>query len=403
MCTFHTCYVMAVSFEKNEKFSSLSELESKIIQYQKKNYVDLYKRDSRTIDSAIKKKSISADKVPSEEFKKKLKYYEIRYTCIHGGRKHNSVSTGKRKTSTFRDGCPFNLVLRLSEDGMSLKVRDVIAEHNHLATEETFKFYPNQRRLSCDQRSYAQKQLEMNVNKKKLQHELEADTGKPVLLKDLSNIITTVKKLDSVTRNDLDACVDELRRVHKCEVDISKTQENDFCGIFIQDQKMKQTFSAFPEILFLDATYKLLELQFPVYVFACEDSNGDTHIVGVGALYEENAPSVKWLVETFQKHNPEISTTRLVMADKDINERDVIKEILPHVKVMICLFHSLKTFKREINTEEMNITIAEKNTCLEFISQMAYSNNENEYTGVYREFSVYAPPPVKQYFDNNWQ
>ena len=173
---------------------------------------------------------------------------------------------------------------------MTLIVRDVIDEHNHPTTAETFKFYPSQRRLSSDQRSYAQKQLEMNCNKKKLQHELEADTGKPVLLKDLSNIMTTAKKLEGGTRNDLDACVDELRRVHKCEVDICKTQEGNFCGIFIQDQKMKQTFSAFPEILFLDATYKLLELQFPVYVFACEDSNGDTHIVSIGSLYEENAP-----------------------------------------------------------------------------------------------------------------
>ena len=167
---------MAIRFEKGEKFSSLSDLETKIVQFQRKRYVDLYKRDSRTINSAIKKKSISAAKVPSEEIKRKLKYYEIRYTCIHGGRTHNSSSTGKRKPSTFKSDCPFNLVIRLSEDGMSLTVRDVIDEHNHPTTAETFKFYPSQRRLSSDQRSYAQKQLEMNCNKKKLQHELEADT-----------------------------------------------------------------------------------------------------------------------------------------------------------------------------------------------------------------------------------
>ena len=108
----------------------------------------------------------------------------------------------------------------------------------------------------------------MNVNKKKLQHQLQSETGKSVLLKDLTNIMTMAKQRDGTTRNDLDACVDELRRVHNCEVDICASQENDFYGLFAQDSKMKQTFSAFPEIFFLDATYKLLELQFPVYILS---------------------------------------------------------------------------------------------------------------------------------------
>ena len=102
-------------------------------------------------------------------------------------------------------------------------------------------------------------------------------------------------------------------------------------------------------------------------------------------MVTEDAASVKWLVETFQKHNPKVSLTRLVMTDKDINEQDVIK-LLPHVKVMICLFHSLKTFKREINVEDMNITMTQKNAALEFISKIAYSQSESEFDGVHRNF-----------------
>ena len=119
-------------------------------------------------------------------------------------------------------------------------------------------------------------------------------------------------------------------------------------------------------------------------------------------MVTEDAASVKWLVETFKKHNPNVSLTRLVMADKDINERDVIKEVLPHVKVMICLFHSLKTFKREINVEDMNITMTQKNAALEFISKMAYSQSESEYDGVHRQFLDSTPVCVVEYFQKNW-
>ena len=151
-----------------------------------------------------------------------------------------------------------------------------------------------------------------------------------------------------------------------------------------------------------DATYKLLDLQFPVYVFACEDSNGSTEIVGLGLLASEDAPSVKWLMETFQKHNPEITNTRIVMADKDINERDTIKDIFPHLNVLICLFHTLKTFKREVNVEKMNITMAQKNSCLEYISKLAYSKSNNDYNDIHRQFLATSPAPVKEYFEQNW-
>ena len=76
------------------------------------------------------------------------------------------------------------------------------------------------------------------------------------------------------TKNDLNECVAFLRSKHNCSVDILADENDIFCGIFIQDPEMRETFAAFPEILFLDATYKLLELSYPVYLFLCEDSNG---------------------------------------------------------------------------------------------------------------------------------
>ena len=63
---------------------------------------------------------------------------------------------------------------------------------------------------------------------------------------------------------------------------------------------MKDAFRAYPEIIFLDATYKLLELALPIYLFLCEDSNGQSEVVGVGILVAEDVDSLKWLVDTFK-------------------------------------------------------------------------------------------------------
>ena len=91
-------------------------------------------------------------------------------------------------------------------------------------------------------------------------------------------------------------------------------------GLFFQDQSMIDTFNAYPEIIFVDATYKLLELSLPVFLILCEDSNGCSEVVGVCLLVCEDLESMKWMMETFKQHNPRSSDIRIVMSDKDIKE-----------------------------------------------------------------------------------
>ncbi len=41
----------------------------------------------------------------------------------------------------------------------------------------------------------------------------------------------------------------------------------------------------------------------------------------------EDSLSVKWMINAFKKENPNWEKILIVMADKDIGERDVIKQI----------------------------------------------------------------------------
>ena len=155
----------------------------------------------------------------------------------------------------------------------------------------------------------------------------------------------------------------------------------------IQDKRMRDIFC-------ISCSLSSWTLLFPVYVFACEDSNGVTWILGLGMLVTEDAPSVRWLIETFQKYNPEISNTRLVMADKD-KRTWCYKENSATHKVLICLFHILTTFKREVNIEDMNINKRQKIACLEYTCKMAYSKYNSEYNSIHLQFLNAAPMSVK--------
>ena len=165
---------------------------------------------------------------------------------------------------------------------------------------------------------------------------------------------------------------------------------------------MTEAFQAYPELLFIDATYKLLNLGLPVYLFLCRDSNGQSEIVGVCLLVSEDVVSMKWMLDAFKKNNVKWSDTRVIMADKDIKERDVIKETLPDVSVLICLFHTLRTFRREITSDKMGITMGQRTMCLETIQKMAYASNLDEYNELHSNFERSCPKTVVDYFNESW-
>ena len=83
------------------------------------------------------------------------------------------------------------------------------------------------------------------------------------------------------------------------DVELCSDSEKNLLGIFWQDREMKKSFVAFPELMCIDTTYKLLELGLPVYLIVCFDSNGQTEVVAACILVTENAQSIAWMMNTF--------------------------------------------------------------------------------------------------------
>ena len=142
---------------------------------------------------------------------------------------------------------------------------------------------------------------------------------------------------------------------------------------------MRHMYHCFPEMVFVDATYKLNDLRMPIYLFVVEDGNGETEIVALWIVAKEDEASISGMAEILKKYNPSWIKMTTIMADKDFVERDVLKEKFPDAQVLICLFHVLKTFRREITAEKLGVTTAERNLVLEIIQKIVYAKNEDEY------------------------
>lgn len=178
--------------------------------------------------------------------------------------------------------------------------------------------------------------------------------------------------------------------------------EKNFNGLFYQDEEMRLIFDAFPEILLIDATYKLNNLRLPLYVMLAIDGNGESEIIGLMLLADEQADTFRSVIRLFKKHNSAWEQINCVMADKDMTERKVIKEEIPQAGLLICLFHTMRLFKREITTEKMGISADERLQVLEIIQSMAHAATEEVYQDLYEQLMDTRFSAVKEYFIENW-
>ena len=121
--------------KEGDCFKTFSDIERVLDEYMQSNYVQLYKRNSRTIEGYKKHfPSKALIQIPQE-----LRYGEIDFCCIHGGKKFSSKATERTNQSTFKMDCKAGIKFRLTADGSALKVAIQASKH------------PSRAHTSCEQ------------------------------------------------------------------------------------------------------------------------------------------------------------------------------------------------------------------------------------------------------------
>lgn len=148
-----------VTFFVGEEFTSFTELHRRIQTFQLRNSVQLYIRSSRKIQAAQVRST--------DGYNPELKFAEIYYACVRGGRKFqtranassntNARHYGRAEQSSSRQiNCPFHIKIRCTRDGQKLYIKDFNSSHNHGTTEQdavlsrsrTRHYWPNSGRQS---------------------------------------------------------------------------------------------------------------------------------------------------------------------------------------------------------------------------------------------------------------
>lgn len=102
----------------------------------------------------------------------------------------------------------------------------------------------------------------------------------------------------------------------------------------------------------------------PLYIIIIIDGNGNSEIVATFLLAYETEVTLTKMIQIFKKENPCWQKTVTLLTDKDFTERKVFAKEFPGISTLLCLFHTLKSFKTKITVDSMNINSSQRQMCL---------------------------------------
>ncbi|XP_014678906.1 PREDICTED: putative protein FAR1-RELATED SEQUENCE 10 [Priapulus caudatus] len=193
-----------------------------------------------------------------------------------------------------------------------------------------------------------------------------------------------------------------MRKDTSATIHVVTDSDNFLRGIFYQSVQMKKMFAAFPELILVDATYRLNNVRMPLYVMLIVDGNGQAEIVALWIVADEDAQTLRQMIRTFKSQNDNSNKIKCIMADKDMTERQVMINELPDAHLLICLFHTMRSFRREISTEKMGITQDQRIAVLEIVQKLVYSKDEEDYQRHYMSLLRCELAVVIEYYNKNW-
>lgn len=140
----------------------------------------------------------------------------------------------------------------------------------------------------------------------------------------------------------------------------------------------------------------------PLYILMVVDGSGESEIVGSFLVSDETRQTISTMIQTFKQSNPHWEQVQAIMSDKDFVERSVMREEFPKASLLICLFHVLRTFRREVTCERMGIRPAQRDLCLQILQKIVYSESPEEYGENVDMLRSTGIESVFKYFNDNW-
>ena len=142
----------------------------------------------------------------------------------------------------------------------------------------------------------------------------------------------------------LDKLTESLKTDTKAAGGVVVDENDTLTILFYQSGIMRNTFSKFPKIMFIDGTYNVNELEMPLYCLMVEDCYGHGQNVFYAATAREDAIHLQKIVELFKSNNTDWGSVRVIIVDQDfwnIKCLASIRHLVRHLMILLVLTESI--------------------------------------------------------------
>ena len=277
----------------------------------------------------------------------------------------------------------------------------MLEHENHEVSHEIQQHYPQVRRLNSAELQEANKLCGLKIKNIRLRDYLRTKTGKLITLKDVENI----KRQNSVDGT-VDSLVNELGVIMEadpnCSLALDLAEDGMLQCLWFQLSDMKSTFRLFPEVLFMDATYKITSNNMVLLTLMVMDGNGHGQPVAYSFMSNETKVSFTFALDQLIHHSGlAADSIKTVILDKDSSEIAAVEESLPSADIIICRFHVLKYLKQMLY--EKLPKCEQRQEAEKVIKSLVYAKSEEAYkdalAGLY---AISGAESFAVYFLKNW-
>ncbi|XP_032903624.1 uncharacterized protein LOC116990180 isoform X2 [Amblyraja radiata] len=384
-------------FGVGAEFSSYSELHREFRRYQRDNSVQMWTKHSRTIEAQRRR-------APKRPMNDALKFAEIDYACIHGGKLFKTKRFGKWQIKRINKmKCPCVIKVRLSADGDKFVVKVINESHNHTVLQEEEERLQHQRLCVKALRVDPTSIVSPRSNGAGVKVQL-GEVASKVLADEDAHSPARKEKCGQfkVNKTDLEKMVPTLAAVKDSTVVMVVNKANVLQAIYYQDGRMKQTFERFPEVLLVGATYSWAGLQLPTYLLLAINGNGESELASLWFLQSEERETVRQLLRIFRQKNPAAEGTQAVVVGSMVCDGELVTDVLPHCKPLACLAHTLSVFQDDVTAEKLHLTAGQQSQLLQILHSMCYATSTEDYDLLYRQLLDSNAESAVDYFHKTW-
>eukprot|EP00644_Phytophthora_capsici_P015587 jgi/Phyca11/55809/gw1.44.142.1 len=165
---------------------------------------------------------------------------------------------------------------------------------------------------------------------------------------------------------------------------------------------MKRLFRAFPEVVLVDATHDTNANRYKLFSFAVHDVFGKGQYVFHSLVESEEKMNLRLAIQSFKKHNPNWKNIRVLMTDKAMHEKSVLRESIPQARQLLCQWHVITWLKKQA----ARLASKNKKEVKGLLKALVYSRSSQEYedtkTALLQVLGGDTEDELYNFFMKNW-